>query len=105
MTLSNRITVKQKSATLDSLGQPIDTWVEILETFSKIEPVNGKEFLQGKAEQSQTTHLIKARYTASIKPTHRIYWCDHVFEIVYIISPVRKYQLMDIHVKELFVDA
>lgn len=104
MTFSKRISVRQKSATRDSYGQPLDTWTEILETFAKIEPVNGKEFIQGNAQQSETTHTIMTRYNALIKPTQRVHWCNHIFEIMYIINPVLSYKPSTIYVKEVFVD-
>jgi SPP1 family predicted phage head-tail adaptor len=102
--LRHRVTVKQRTITQNSIGEPVKTWSDYLSANANIEPLRGKEFIEGIASQSQVTHKVRLRYRTGIVPTMRVYFCGRMMEIMYVINVGERNREINLFCKELFTD-
>jgi SPP1 family predicted phage head-tail adaptor len=100
--LNRTITFQNQSTTSDSYGQQVNTWTDYLKTRAGIEPLRGREFLQGIAAQSEITHIVRMRYKTGIVPTMRIKYCDRYFEISYVLNLMEKNRELEIYCTEVY---
>lgn len=66
-----------------------DTWEEVLRPIGKIEPMTGKETVEGTQTKGQTTHKISLRWGPSLEgftTADRIRFRNRVFELVSITN-------------------
>jgi SPP1 family predicted phage head-tail adaptor len=102
--LNKRIDIKKPATTQDDFGQPNQTWELVKSIWAGINPISGKEFLQGLAEQSQVTHRIIIRDGAGISPNMRVYYTSRIFEIMAVLNEAEADTKYTIMAKELFID-
>ena len=50
--LDQRITLQARTASVDALGQGVETWVEVGTVWAKAQPLRGREFFAAGAMQS-----------------------------------------------------
>lgn len=72
--LDQRITVQSPSATVDALGQRVETWTDVATLWAKATPLRGREFFAAGAMQSEATVRFTIRYRAGIDGTMRVVW-------------------------------
>jgi SPP1 family predicted phage head-tail adaptor len=73
--LSERITVKSRSVTLDAYGQEVVTWVDLCTVWAQVVyPMNRREdFGAGQIQEINPVHFI-IRYRTDIDQTMRVVW-------------------------------
>lgn len=84
--LNQRITVQQRTATLDSYGQELNTWNDVATVWANVKPISGREKMRGMAIESQLTHTVAVRYRAAFMPpktvdAYRINYDGRIFNI------------------------
>ncbi len=57
-----RITIQQRSTSVDPLGQPSLAWVNVATVWADINPLSGRELIAAKAVNSELTHSVLIRY-------------------------------------------
>jgi len=66
--LDKRITFQRRSAVKDDYGQQLDAWSEVATVWANVKPIGGREKLRAMAIESELTHTVAVRYTASLLP-------------------------------------
>lgn len=66
--LDKRITLQNRSSTLDDYGQPINTWSDVATVWANIKPLTGREKAQTMMVDSILTHRITIRYRVDFMP-------------------------------------
>jgi SPP1 family predicted phage head-tail adaptor len=77
-----RITLQQRAATVDELGQPSETWVDLATVWAQAEPLRGREFFAAGAVQSEAAVRFRIRHRACISGAMRVLWRDVAYAIV-----------------------
>lgn len=72
--LDQRITVQSPSATVDALGQRVETWTDVATLKAKATPLRGREFFAAGAMQSEATVRFIIRYRTGITGAMRVVW-------------------------------
>ncbi|MFZ6755761.1 phage head closure protein [Undibacterium sp. Ji50W] len=57
-----RVTLQNRSATLDEFGQRLNTWVDVATVWAAIEPISGNERLHGLQVNSEISSKVETRY-------------------------------------------
>lgn len=71
--LNRKITFQQSSIVQDPhTGEMIETWVDFVSVFAKIEPLVGREYLAAAAIQAEDTTKFTMRYRGDIDAAMRI---------------------------------
>lgn len=80
--LDQRITIKQKVATQDTFGGETVTWSDVCTVWAQVQPITGREYLQGKQLQEEQTVRIRIRHRTGIAPAMRAHLGSRVFDIL-----------------------
>ena len=80
--LDQRITIKQKVATQDTFGGETVTWSDVCTVWAQVQPMSGREYLQGKQLQEEQTVRIRIRHRAGIVPAMRAHLGSRVFDVI-----------------------
>lgn len=70
--LDKRITLQNRSSTLDDYGQPINTWSDVATVWANIKPLSGREKAQTMMAETILTHRVTIRYNADFLPPTEI---------------------------------
>ena len=65
-TLDRRITIQRQTETRDSYGGATLAWVDVATVRADVQAVSGKEFLQARAIQDETTTRMVIRWRSGI---------------------------------------
>ena len=84
--LRHRVTIQSKSVTRDAYGGEVITWQDDVTVWGSVEPLRGREYIEGKQEQADVTHKIFLRYRSGITPTSRLQHDSRNFEVVDVIN-------------------
>jgi SPP1 family predicted phage head-tail adaptor len=80
--LRERITIEQRSAGVDALGQPLTTWATVATVWAKAEPLRGREFFAAGQLQGELSVKFTIRHRADVAETMRVLWRGQAHEIV-----------------------
>ena len=100
--LRHRIIIQPNTNTSDGMGGMTTTYPEKdwIRVWAAIWPVSATEQLATMKEIMIISHRIRIRYRSGIKPRWRIRFSDRYFNIVSIINPNEKNELLDLMCKE-----
>jgi SPP1 family predicted phage head-tail adaptor len=84
--LNHRIELQSKVATRDSYGSETIVWKKESIVWGSVEPISGREYFLAKQVQAETTHRIRIRYYAGLRPDWRILFGTRIFEIDSVIN-------------------
>ncbi len=85
--LRHRVTIQQKSVTQNGYGEEVITWQDVATVWAAIEPLQGREYLEGKQVQAEVTTRIRIRYRSGIQPEMRVTWGSHAYDVQAVIEP------------------
>lgn len=85
--LDQRVTLQQRDASLNTLGQASDTWTNVAEVWARVEPLKGREFFAAGQMQSEATTRITIRYLAGVTERNRVLWRGQPYDISAVIEP------------------
>ena len=86
--MRERITIQQKTETVDSIGQTNRTWANLYaDEPARFEPVSGGETLRGKQVEAGVTVIFTIHKRAGIDTTMRVSYGGSTYGIAYI-NPV-----------------
>ncbi|KAB2337752.1 phage head closure protein [Cytobacillus depressus] len=71
---------------VDEVGQPLDDWIPIAETWAAIEPLRGRELFTAQQVNAEVTARITIRYRTGIDRTMKAIYNDNEFEFLYVIN-------------------
>lgn len=84
--LRHRVTIQDKTAVQDGYGEETLTWSTYAERWASVEPLQGREFLEGKALAAEVTVRIRLRFVSGAAPEMRVVYGEHTYEIVSVID-------------------
>ena len=99
-TLRNRVTIQSQTTTLDSYGEPDDSWVSGNTVWANIEPVSGTERDIGDGLAGIVDTRITIRYDSTATPKRRLLFGIRIFGIESVINHGERNDYMTIFCKE-----
>lgn len=84
--LRHRITIQYKVTVIDAYGGETITWTDYLTCWGAVEPLSGREFLEGRRLENEIGHRIRIRYRAGLTPSMRVSWDDRIFDIESVLE-------------------
>ena len=79
--LDQRIVIERLVEGYDELGQPINDWLPIVQTWAHVQPLVGREYLAAGALLSEVTARISLRYRPGITAADRVIHDGKVYGI------------------------
>lgn len=70
--LNTRVQIQKVTRIRDPLGGDREVWSTFAETFAKVEPLVGREFIAAQAEHSELTAKVTMRWRADVSQLHRL---------------------------------
>ena len=67
-----RVTLQNRSATLDDYGQQINSWSDVATVWANIKPIGGREKMRSMMIESTLTHTIAVRYDVRFLPPTKV---------------------------------
>lgn len=84
--LNKRVTFQSFNKNRDSAAGFTDEWTDYATVYGNIQPVSGREYMEGAAMQVEITHNITIRYRSDIKRDMRVICNGRTFEIEHVIN-------------------
>lgn len=85
--LRNRITIEQKTETIDALGDAVNTWATVKTVWAEVLNQSGREFISAREQNSELTHLITIRYLSGVNSKMRVNHGGNYYNILSVIDP------------------
>ena len=85
--LRRRITVQSRASSLDSFGQQITTWTDLLSCWASIEPLSGSELIAAQAVSSELSHTVTILYRVTVTAAMRVIYQGRVLNIQSVTDP------------------
>jgi SPP1 family predicted phage head-tail adaptor len=84
--LRRRVTIQKKTVTRNSYGEEVIVWVDVATVWAAIEPLSGREFVEGRQAAADVSTRIRIRHLAGITPDMRVTWGDTVYPIQAVLD-------------------
>lgn len=68
----HRVKIEQVTSTQNTYGERVETWTKYLDTWARIEPLQGREYWNAKQDVSEVNTKITMRYQAGVVPAMRV---------------------------------
>lgn len=94
--LQHRITLQQRVAGVNALGQAQTSWVNVAEVWAAVEPLRGREFFAAGQAQSEVSTRVTIRYRAGVVPAMRVVWRGEPHDIEAVIEPQGQKQMLEL---------
>ena len=72
--LDQRITVQSPSATVDALGQRVETWTELATVWAQAQPLRGREYFAAGEVNSDAAVRFRLRFRSDVTGAMRVLW-------------------------------
>lgn len=79
--LNHKITLLQRAAGTDAVGQPVDNWTDLSTIWADVRFQSGAEVLRAGAEVAIKRASIRIRSRADVGPTLRVRYAGEVYDI------------------------
>ena len=84
--LRHRVTIESQTTTQDAYGGEVITWSEVATVWAAVEPLSGREFMDGRRQEAEINTRIRIRYRSGLLPGMRVTWGDHTYDIEAVIE-------------------
>jgi len=84
--LRHRVTIESQTTTRDDYGGEVPTWATVATVWAAVEPLAGREFMDGRRQEAEINTRIRLRYRSGLVPGMRVTWGDHVYDIEAVIE-------------------
>lgn len=99
--LRHRVTIKQKSVTRDSFGGEVITWTAVATVWAAVEPLTGREWLEGRQVAAEVSTRIRVRYRSGVLPEMQATYGSHTYDILAVIQPEENRQELQLMCQEV----
>jgi len=72
--LDQRITLQQRVAGRDALGQATSVWADVATVWARAEPLRGREYLAAEQAQSEVSVRFRIRWREGVTSGMRVLW-------------------------------
>ena len=83
--LRQRVTIQDKSVSQNTYGEEVITYVDWATVWAAVEPLRGREFLEGRQITAEVSTRIRIRYRSGISPEMRVKFGSKVYDVHSII--------------------
>jgi len=98
--LNKRITIQYPTKVGDGMGHFTETWNDGDTIWAAIWPTSAKEMVQSMQTDMVISHRIRIRHRSVLRPWWRIKFGHRYFNIVSILNPSEKNEMLDLMCKE-----
>ena len=85
--LRHRVTLQHATTSQDEYGEAIESWSELDTVWAAVEPMQGREFLEGRRLEQEVTTRIRIRYRDDLQPlVLRATWGSHTYDVVAVLE-------------------
>lgn len=88
--LDQRVTLRDLAGAVDSIGQPVQTWVDVATLWANVRYNSGAESIKADADTSVVKASIRLRYRSDVVASMRVVHGGTVFEIKAVLPNRRK---------------
>lgn len=88
--LNRKVKIQAQVDTVDTIGQPINDWVDVATVWADIRYLSGLEAIKADADTSVAKVSIRVRYRADIVPAMRIVGGNTVYQIQAVLPDQSK---------------
>lgn len=99
--LRHRVTIQHKVSGKDEDGLPVEEWRPLAEIWAAVEPLQGREFWQAKAVQSEATVRVRIWYRPDITTAMRVQYGNRILDIETMIDPEERHVELHLLCKEV----
>ena len=89
--LDRRIEIQETTQTFDDLGQPVDSWSEVVTVWAAKEIKGGREYFGAAQVNAEVVARYRIRNRSGIEPKMRVVDGTDIFEIEAVLT-VSQYQ-------------
>lgn len=83
--LRHRVTIQNKSVVQNTYGEEVITWTDFAAVWAAVEPLRGREFLEGKQITAEVSTRIRIRHRDGILPEMQVVFGSITYDIHSII--------------------
>ena len=98
--LNKQITIQYPTKVSDGMGGFTETWTNAATVWAAIWPISANELVRSMQQTMEISHRIRIRYRSVLRPDWRIKYGNRFFNIISIINPNMKNELLDLMCKE-----
>ena len=84
--LRNRVVIQNRTATQDTYGGEVPTWSTVATVWAAVEPMTGREFLEGRTLEATVDTRIRIRYRSGLAPDMRVTWDGHTYDVLAVLE-------------------
>ena len=88
--LRRRVRIEEKGVERNEYGEEIITWQPVATVWAAVEALRGRELTDRKQEGAEVTTRIIIRYRDGIRPSMRVVWGEHIYDIQSVIPSARR---------------
>lgn len=88
--LRRRVTIQQNpSPTQDTFGAEEESWSDVDTVWAAVEPLSGREFMDGKQLKAAVDTRIRIRYRSGLDSEMRVVWGSHIYDVKAVVPDER----------------
>lgn len=84
--LRERITLQQRVAGVDALGQALANWADVATVWAQALPIRGREWFAAGQTQAEVSVRFVLRYRTGVDASMRVLWRNQAHDIVSVID-------------------
>jgi SPP1 family predicted phage head-tail adaptor len=94
--LRHVVTIQQRSATQNEIGEPVATWTDVVTVRAWVQDLSGREMLAAQATQNPVNAKILIRRHTGITAAMRVIFGAQTFNIEAVLSPTRNNSTLEL---------
>lgn len=94
--LNRRVTIKYLNSGQDALGQPVQTWSDLVTVWANILHKNGAESIRADKDTSINQASIRIRRRTDVTPAMRVYHGSTVYQIKAVLPDEQDRERLDL---------
>jgi SPP1 family predicted phage head-tail adaptor len=100
--MRHRVTIQARTAAQDGYGERQPAWADVATVWASVEPLRGREYLEGRQEQADISHRVAMRHRPGVSPAMRLQLeGGRVLVIESVINPLERGERLELMCREL----
>jgi len=97
---NSKVLIENHTETINSVGEPVETWSTYATAWVEIKTQSGKEFIQAKEQNSELTHILTTHYISGVTPKMRINNGGLYYNILSVFDPTTRKRELKLYCNE-----
>ena len=98
--LRHRVAIQTQATSVDTYGEPDQTWTTDETVWASIEPISGNEVDNGDGQTGIVTHRVFMRYTANATTKKRLLFGSRKFGIESVLNHEERNEYLQLRCRE-----